>query len=254
MRTRTLAGRGITAVALVVGLVTMLASAASAHATITPSEVPAGGFAVVTISATHGCEGSPTTVVRIQMPESIPQVTPEFKVNWAIEKVTETLDEPIDTGEGDPITERVTEVIYTATTPLPADQRDSFDLGIRVPDTPDETIYFPTIQECETGELAWIQIPSDGDASDDLESPAPAVMVTASEGDGHGNGGDAEATEADHEASSDDDDAADEATETAADESEDGDGGSDTLAIVAIVLGVVALVVGGLALARSGRS
>ena len=43
-------------------------SPASAHVTITPSTTAAGAFAVLEVSVGHGCEGSPTTEITIQMP------------------------------------------------------------------------------------------------------------------------------------------------------------------------------------------
>jgi hypothetical protein len=46
---------------------------------------------------------------------------------------------------------------------------------------PGEPIYFPTIQKCAQGEMRWVQIPADGESEDDLESPAPAVVLTAAE-------------------------------------------------------------------------
>ena len=40
---------------------------------------------------------------------------------------------------------------------------------------------FPTIQTCEQGEAAWIQVAEDGASEADLELPAPAFVVTAAE-------------------------------------------------------------------------
>ena len=65
------------AVPAAAALVTLgLAAPASAHVTITPEATAAGSFTVVTVSVPHGCEGSPTTKVAIQIPEDILAVTP----------------------------------------------------------------------------------------------------------------------------------------------------------------------------------
>ena len=65
------------AVPAAAALVTLgLAAPASAHVTITPEATAAGSFTVVTMSVPHGCEGSPTTKVAIQIPEDILAVTP----------------------------------------------------------------------------------------------------------------------------------------------------------------------------------
>ncbi len=42
----------------------------------TPSDAAAGAFTILTMSVPHGCDGSPTTKVEIQIPESVLSVTP----------------------------------------------------------------------------------------------------------------------------------------------------------------------------------
>jgi uncharacterized protein YcnI len=169
------------------GLAVALSASAAAHVSIEEDEVVAGSSAIVTLAFSHGCEGSPTTQVRIQMPESIPTVSPTINANWDVEKVTETLDTPIEGSHGEQITERVSEVVYTARTPVPDGFRDTFELSITVPDAVGQTIYFPTIQTCETGESAWIEIPAEGQDHDELESPAPGVTVVAAGEDASGD-------------------------------------------------------------------
>ena len=159
----------------------------SAHVSIEEEAVEAGSFAVVTFSVPHGCDGSPTTQVRIQMDESIPTVTPTINANWTVDKVMEPLDTPIAGSHGEQLTERVSEVVYTAITPLADGYRDTFELGIEVPgDAVGQTLYFPTIQTCQVGETAWIEIPAEGVDGDELAAPAPSVLVVA----GHDGGAD----------------------------------------------------------------
>ena len=138
----------------------------------------AGEYAVVTIAVPHGCDASSTTKVRIQMPETIPAVTPTINAGWDVEKVMETLAEPIQ-GEHGEITERVSEVVYTAKTPLPDGYRDTFALSIKVPDDASGLMFFPTVQICEVGESDWIETPADGQDPFELEKPAPFVNVVA---------------------------------------------------------------------------
>lgn len=150
---------------------------ASAHVVVDPGDGGAGESTLLTFAFSHGCDGSATTEVRIQIPESIPSVSPTINPGWDVAKVMETLDAPIEGGHGEQITERVAEVVYTAKTPVPDGFRDTFVLSLTLPDTPGETAYFPTIQTCEVGETAWIEIPADGQDADELESPAPAVEI-----------------------------------------------------------------------------
>ena len=227
-----------------------VASSASAHVTIAEQEAAAGAYTLLTFGVPHGCEGSPTTTVRIQMPESIPQVTPTINPGWDVEKVTTTLDEPIEAGHGEQITERVSEVVYTAKTPLPDGYREAFVLSVQMPeDAAGTTLYFPTVQECEQGETAWIELPADGQDGEELEAPAPSIAVVAAAADGDDH--EAEDGTADEAA-----DAQEAAVETATgnDDGDDGDGAAMGLAIAGLVAGLAGLGVGGVALARSRRS
>jgi periplasmic copper chaperone A len=179
-RPRSLVGGGAVLGAVIA---VALSGGASAHVTIDEGEVEAGAFEIITFSVGHGCEGSPTTEVRIQMPESIPAVTPTRNAFWEVSKVMATLDTPIEGSHGEQITERVSEVVFTANTPLPDDVRDVFELSVEIPeDAAGQTLYFPTIQTCETGESAWIEVPGEGQDPEQLELPAPSVVVVDATG------------------------------------------------------------------------
>jgi periplasmic copper chaperone A len=169
------------------GLAVAVSATAAAHVSIEETEAAAGSSAIITFAFSHGCDGSPTTQVRIQMPESIPSVSPTINANWDVEKVTEALDTPIEGAHGEQITERVTEVVYTARTPVEDGFRDTFELSVSIPeDAAGQTLYFPTIQTCAAGESPWIEVPAEGQDHDDLESPAPSIeVVAATDVDGH---------------------------------------------------------------------
>ena len=228
-----------------------VAGFASAHVSIEESEVQAGAYELVTLSVPHGCDGSPTTEVRIQMPESIVAVTPTINPGWDVEKVMLTLDEPMTDSHGAEITERVSEVVYTAKTPLPDGFRDTFTLSLRIPDDASGTLYFPTVQICEEGESGWIEIPAEGQDPEELELPSPAVAVVAPSGEAGGHGGsDAATTEATETTEVAATDGGDE--DSATDDS--GDGTSNGLAIAALVVGVLGLGTGAVAIARTRKS
>lgn len=91
---------------------------------------------------------------------------------------------------------------------------------MKLPPGEGETLHFPTVQRCEKGETAWIEIPAEGESADELESPAPQVTLTA-------------ATEEPETATEPPDD--------------DGDG----MAIAALVVGGLGLAIGGASLLRS---
>ena len=220
-----------------VGLLTLgLAPPASAHVTVTPSDTAAGASAVLTFSTSHGCEGSPTTGITIQVPEEILSVSPTRNPQWEVEKSIEQLAEPIEDAHGNSVTERVAEVTYRAVEPLPDGYRDTFELSLTLPDTPGETLAFPVIQTCEKGENPWTEVPGEGQDPEQLEFPAPSVTITeATDGDHHS----ADATVSESDA----------ATGPGADDADD----SDALGIVGLVVGAVGVIVGGIALARTRR-
>jgi len=159
------------------------AAPASAHVTISPAETTAGEYAVLTVSLPHGCDGSPTTAVAIQVPDEVLSVTPTRNPFWTVKKVMVRLAEPVTDAYGNQVTERVGQVLYRAKTPLPDGYRDAFELSVPIPDVAGETLTFPVIQKCETGETAWIETTTEG--AEEPEHPAPAVAVVAGDGSGH---------------------------------------------------------------------
>lgn len=177
------------------------AVAANAHVGIAEGPVEAGSYSILTFGVPHGCDGSATTEVAIQIPEGINAVTPTRNSLYTVEKVMEDLDTPITDSHGNEVTERVAQVVYTATTPLPDGQRDAFELSLQIPeDAADSTLYFPTVQTCEQGETAWAQIPEEGQDGHDLEAPAPGVDVIGASATGsHGHGDTTDASADAHE-------------------------------------------------------
>lgn len=240
-----IAGAGAAAL----GIVALSAGAASAHVTVTPSTTAAGAYTVLTFSAGHGCEGSPTTRITIRMPEAIPAVTPTINQGWTVRKVSEKLAEPIEDAHGNQITERISEVVYTAKTPLADGYRDTFELSVQLPDAEGDTLTFPVVQTCQQGQNDWIETPAEGQDAEELESPAPAFTITPASGEGHhGDAADDESTESEGTGSTDAE-AAD--AEAAGADGDDSDGNG--LAVGGLVAGVGGLALGGLALARSGK-
>ncbi|GIH23608.1 hypothetical protein Aph01nite_19180 [Acrocarpospora phusangensis] len=166
------------------GLVLLGAGAASAHVTVTPSTTAAGSYTVLTFSVPHGCDGSATTSIAISMPEEIIAVTPTVNQGWDVEKKMEKLDTPVDDGHGGQYTERVDQIVYTAKTPLPDALRDTFELSLKLPEKEGAKLVFPAVQKCEKGETPWTEVAADG--AEEPEHPAPFIVLTAAEGEGHG--------------------------------------------------------------------
>ncbi|WP_173923420.1 YcnI family protein [Agromyces sp. Marseille-P2726] len=204
-------------------------TAAQAHVSVTPSSTAAGSSSVLTFAFSHGCDGSPTTALTFDIPESIASVSPTVHPGWTIEKIA----------DGD----RTAQVVYTAVTPVEDGFRDTIELSVRLPeDAAGETLAFPVLQSCAVGETNWSEVAEEGEA--EPESPAPTILVTEATGDEHGHGAEAPADDSTDEHSHDE---ATEVSDAAATTSSD-----DTIARV-LAIGGLAVGVVGIVLALTAR-
>ncbi|GAA1842637.1 YcnI family protein [Microbacterium koreense] len=161
--------------------------AASAHVVVSPGTATAGGYSVLTFAFSHGCDGSPTTALAIDLPEGIESVAPEIAPGWSIEAVG--ADEGV-----------ATEVIFTADEPIDAHLRATVSVQVKfAEDTAGQTVAFPVVQSCVEGENAWVELAEEGQDPHDLDAPAPLVTIAAAEGDGHDHGDHGDETDAGEE-------------------------------------------------------
>lgn len=129
--------------------------------------------------------------------------------------------------------------------PLPDDLRDAFELSVRLPETPGETLAFPSVQTCEQGEAAWVQLAADGQDPDELDMPAPLFTVTDPVED--------EATaDAAVEDTADEEAAEDDVAEAAA-VTEDDAGSGTGWGVAGLVAGLIGAALGAIALLRTRR-
>lgn len=159
--------------------VLMLGSgAAQAHVTLEGNEAPVGSTYKAVFRVPHGCEGKPTNVVRVRIPEGVIAVKPQPKAGWQLQKIRGAYAKSYDY-HGAPMSEGVKEVVWSGGN-LGDDEYDEFVLrGYLTTDLkPGETLYFPVVQECPE-DLAerWIEVPAAGQSADELELPAPGLML-----------------------------------------------------------------------------
>jgi len=128
---------------------------ASAHVTLAQSNAMAGSHFVATFRVGHGCSGSPTTALRIEIPEGVAMASPQPKPGWTL-----SIDHDKDKG-------RVTAITWTGG-PLPADEFDEFAIMLKLPDTAGK-LDLPATQSCAVGEEHW-----DGN---DKDHPVPELVV-----------------------------------------------------------------------------
>ncbi len=157
--------------------------AASAHVHVNPGTASAGGTETLAFSFSHGCDGSPTTALAIDIPDGVGNVTPAVQGGWSI---TRELG-----ADGVP-----TRVVYTAATPVEDGLKATVSMDVLfTEDAAGTTLAFPVTQTCAEGETAWTQIAEEGEDPDDLDAPAPLVEVGAVAADtGHDTAGATEHT------------------------------------------------------------
>ncbi|MEW9806363.1 YcnI family copper-binding membrane protein [Mesorhizobium marinum] len=163
----------------------LAASPAFAHVTLEKGEAPVGSTYKAVLRVPHGCEGKPTNVVRVQIPEGVISVKPQPKPGWTLEKVRGAYAKSYDY-YGTPMSEGVKEIVWSGGN-LGDDEYDEFVLrGYLTGDLPvGEMLYFLVVQECPDGAAErWIEIPAAGKTSDDLEMPAPGIRLLEKTG-GH---------------------------------------------------------------------
>lgn len=147
-----------------------------AHSTLEVQEAPVNSFYKAVMRVPHGCEGSPTLRVRIQIPDGVIAVKPMPKADWTLETKKGKYDKSYDYF-GEPMAEGVREIIWTGK--LPDEFYDEFVFRGKLTDSlkPGAMLYFPTVQECEKGADRWIEIPAEGTDPETYEFPAPGLKL-----------------------------------------------------------------------------
>jgi uncharacterized protein YcnI len=153
-----------------------LAAPAFAHSTLELGKAPIGSTYKAVLRVPHGCGSEPTLTVRIQIPEGFYNVKPMPKAGWTLETVTGPYANAYD-NHGTAVTEGVREIIWSGGN-LPNEWYDEFVFrGTFASTLQPGPFYFPAIQECATGEEAWIDVTGNPDA----EMPAPMVELVNGE-------------------------------------------------------------------------
>jgi uncharacterized protein YcnI len=152
-------------------------SSASAHITLESKEATIGAPFKAVFVVPHGCAGSATIKIRVQIPDGVIAVKPMPKPGWNVEAIKGKYAADYDF-HGTKLSEGVKEVVWSGGK-LPDDFYDEFVISTFLTGglKPNTTLYFPTVQECEQGVSRWIDIPADADHTHDSKSPAPGVKL-----------------------------------------------------------------------------
>ena len=148
--------RFLAASAVSFAAVVALAGPAWAHADATAKAEPAGRTAI-TISLEHGCNGNPTTGLRVSLPAGATAVKGMDSDGW-----TSTVT--------------ASEISWTGGS-LPATTSGDFAFSLILSQPSGSTVVLPTIQRCaKNTEIAWIEADNGGES----ESSHPAPQFAGS--------------------------------------------------------------------------
>ena len=236
-------------VAVAVLAIGALAAPARAHVTVNPGEAAKGSFAKLAFRVPSERPDSGTTKVEVSFPVDHPfqHINVRPTPGWTYKMERQTLATPIKAEhEGDEdITEYVSKMTWEGGTIGPGEFQE-FEISVGPLPEDADSLVFKAVQTYDSGEIVrWIEEATSG--GEEPEFPAPVLQLVAG-GDGH------HAAEPGEETT-------EETTETTAAEEEqagsttDGnEGGSNGLAVFALVLGGVALVLAGGGLLRKNST
>jgi uncharacterized protein len=211
--------RAITlAVAAAVLAIASLPAVASAHVTLQPSAVPAGGFKRLDVRVPNERDDASTRKVEVQFPAGFIFASYEPVPGWTTKVKMAKLAQPVE-AFGEQHSEQVDTITFTTKGPgiQPGQFRD-FGLSLGMPDKPGTTLTFKALQTYSGGEVVrWI-------GAQDADAPAPQVELTAAAGAGGGHGATVKPAGASTNAS--------------------GGDGSDALPVIALVVGGLGLLAG----------
>lgn len=165
------------------------ASAVFAHVVLEDQTALAGHSYKAVLKVGHGCEGSPTTAMRVTIPAGFMGARPMPKAGWKLDIKTAKLAVPYDS-YGKQVTEDVSEITWTATSKdsyLPEAYYDEFILRGGLPSKVASVtvMWFKVLQTCEKGVNDWSQIPAAGVDAHSLKSPAALLEIIPSGTAGH---------------------------------------------------------------------
>jgi uncharacterized protein YcnI len=152
--------------------------ALQAHVTLEQPEAKAGSSYKAVLRVGHGCAGSPTTQITVQLPDGLRGAKPMPKPGWTLSLRKAALAQPYDS-HGKTVTEDVVELSWTAqgeANYLQDGWYDEFVLRGQLPQR-QGPLWFKVRQRCVQGEWDWAELPVSGDSTQGLKAPAVRLML-----------------------------------------------------------------------------
>jgi predicted lipoprotein with Yx(FWY)xxD motif len=133
---------------------------ALAHVVVVPNQAAPGATVTLNFVVGHGCQGQPTTALRVELPKSVSSVEPQPKGAW-----TPTLETLPDGGRA---------VTWRGGAPLT--KADGFAVKVRLPSLGTK-VSFVAVQSCGETTVRWDEpIPAEGPKP---KHPAPTLTLAA---------------------------------------------------------------------------
>jgi uncharacterized protein YcnI/copper(I)-binding protein len=173
--------------------------AAHAHVSLERGEASRGKSYKAVLKIPHGCDGTATHTVRVEIPEGFIGVKPMPKPGWTIKTTRGPYAQSYGYFHG-PLSEGVTQIEWSGGE-LPDDYYDEFVAnGFIARELTGDALYFKVVQACAKGEERWVEVPAAGQDPHDLKGPAAILKIADAGGHDHGHDhshhdhGDAKAT------------------------------------------------------------
>ena len=154
---------------------------AGAHVVLDKSEARIGRSYKAVLAVPHGCDGSATVRLTVQVPEGLVAIKPMPKPGWTIEIKKGAYARAYDFMHGIKLSEGVKEISWSGR--LEDSFYDEFTFTGFVADTfkGGEVLAIPAIQDCEKGTTKWVEMAAPGQDPHALKYPAPLLRLTAAE-------------------------------------------------------------------------
>ena len=163
---------------LIVSSIALLSVPARAHVVLQDGAAAANSSYRATFRVGHGCDGEPTTSMRVLLPAGFNGAQPMPKPGWTLRTVTGPLALPYES-HGKKYTEGVLEISWTANSAdnaLPHAYYDEFVLRGSTPAKPGP-LWFKVLQACAKGSNDWVEVPTRGTSTKGLKMPAALLEV-----------------------------------------------------------------------------
>jgi uncharacterized protein YcnI len=151
----------------------LVAADVRAHIVLEQKSATAGSYYKATFMVGHGCDGSPTTGMEIEMPEAMAVVKPMPKPGWQLNTQTAPLAVPMSL-HGRTVTETVNRVTWRGGS-LADGHYDEFVMLLQLPKR-SGPLYFRVAQSCASGRSDWMEVPA-ADQAGRLKFPAPVLQL-----------------------------------------------------------------------------